>query len=231
MTRNWITVGVVVRRTLSILFPFFAKRTITQFRIKVLIVVGFVFFGLIEAPYFATIDGVHHFWDDCSDRIQMYIRENKGTLSKTIQNMISAVDGPIIKEYLPVTLLIISNTIMIVKLRQIQAKRKEDFTSHGGEDRNRNIDIKATTMAISVVLVFIVFETPGSFSSIYHYIRSGFPSLPPLPNDYWYFGRVVSAFFPVLNSASNFFLYRIVNGTFRKTALKLMRDRCRRNAT
>ncbi|XP_074660446.1 putative G-protein coupled receptor 139 [Tubulanus polymorphus] len=222
LTRNWITVLLVLERCVSLAYPFFARTHVTKSRIRTVICCMVIVFAIMYCPFVIGTEIVVRYFDPCNDVYISTIGRANGEIRSAFYEAFHWLDrfvGILAKELIPVILLSTCNCYLIWTLRKLTAKRNEMI---GGE--TTRLDVKATKIAIAIVILFVICEVPPSFRSMYHFFGMFLPNLPVLT----YTGAVYIAqmmfndLLPTLNSSVNFFIYYLANDNFRATAKKLL---------
>ncbi|XP_074660430.1 FMRFamide receptor-like [Tubulanus polymorphus] len=232
VTRNWITVLLVLERCVSLTFPFFARSHITKYRIQIIVCCMLAGFGLLYSPFVIGTSINISFFDACNNVHITGIGPAKGKRSGFFRAFIwiNRSIATLIKELLPAILLMIFNCYLIWILRKLTAKRKEMT----GERNISRLDVKAIKIAIAIVVLFVVCEIPPSYRSIYEFLARfiNLPKIQPYGDAVYITQMMFDNLLPTLNSSVNFFIYYVANDHFRATAKELiLKCRfCRRKA-
>ncbi|XP_074649112.1 uncharacterized protein LOC141904424 [Tubulanus polymorphus] len=223
LTRNWITVLIAMERVISLGFPLFAQAHITKRRLYICICVQYVLFACFGISFMLDIGDSTYWFDVCTGiHVPFITRRKLSPIETRVRFYVESILTSVFTNLLPILCLVILNTILIIVLKRI-GKNREHLTR---ESKYRNIDQKATKMAIAVIVLFIVLESATSLGTYIKILRTLF-GLPKLSSS---IRQVVSSITNVgsdiltpLDSSVNYFVYCLTNDRFRNEAKKIFK--------
>ena len=220
----WLLVAVALERFISVWFPFRAK-TICTHRNAAL--------GICAIAVALVGINLHFFWT-YGERI-VHIADSNRTLRNACHHR--EPFDTFLKEiwpgletsvctYIPFTIMLVCNTLIIFRLARARMQRKRlGATSHGSHDSIRMTTM--TGMLLAATFTFLILNTPVS---LYLSGQSTFWKEERKRNQNFKIFSVITQQLMYLNYAINFFLYFISSPRFRQELKKLF-DACRFNRT
>ena len=215
MVSTWLIVTMAVNRYIVVVYPFYARSTLSAFRTAVTILLVYVFSATMTLPYFLL-----HQVTPCNAfglGIQYEFRYRFSLeLTDCIVFYIRWV-WPIIADFIPFAILAFCNIRLIWELKRASNTRRK---------RTKGQAVKVSSQKVTLTLVIIVFVLlfMVSPSEILRFVD---------PYESW--GRAghiivsVTNVLQAMNFAFNFILYCVVSANFRQT-FKSMFSSCRRQA-
>ncbi|XP_013395845.1 FMRFamide receptor [Lingula anatina] len=202
----WLTVTFTVERYIGIRHPMKGKRWCTPQRARWIILCVFIFVTIITLP---------EFWEYEKNPTRIY----QGTALQNTDgysvyyiwfNQISCV-------ILPLSLLIIFNTLLIRCVWKANKMRKELSGGSQREEKQHSEQQRITVMLITVVIVFLVCQLPSAISYL---VSSFIENTPRVILNRKIFGNF-SNLLVEINAALNFVLYNFFSARFRKTVKRM----------
>lgn len=207
--RNWLVIIITVERFLNLMFPLWARATLTKRFVNYLFAANVVVSIGCNMYYywaFRIVSGT----DPCTGTPEMTIDLTEWVawgreIDKYMYVIMTAI--------LPLLLLYIMNITLIISLRRM-FQRREGMTADMKETKAQK---QATTMVLAITVLFTICETPASLDRI-----ATFAGVTFAADDLFYnYGRKVGLLLVVLDSAVNFVAYVVSNRPFRRTLIQV----------
>jgi len=224
MAAVWMVVIVTVERYIAISWSLHAARHITMTRVRIAVGVVWISSIVFSLPYCMEfkiqLDDEYTCTNDWSGLIDYYV----------LYRVYHPYIKPILVFALPLTLLIVFNSLLVKAIRRSTNRTRQIMTSRvvtEGHHISSN-EQRVTYMTIGVVIVFIVCQLPKAISGIYDTINLGKASRFTLlvQSQLVIFLSICSPLL-VLNSVVNFFIYFLLGSRFRTILVNCMRCRQR----
>ena len=220
----WLLVAVALERFISVWFPFRAKTICTHRNAA---------FGVCAIAVALVGINLYFFWTQGerivrianSNRTRKYPCNHREIFDFFSEQIWPGLEASIFT-YIPFTIMLSCNTLIIFRLAQIRLQRKRlGATSHGSQD-----SIQMTTMTgmlLAATFTFLILNTPVS---LYLIGQSTFWKEERKQNHNFQIFWAITQQLMYLNNAINFLLYFISSPRFRHELKKLF-DACRVNRT
>ncbi|CAH1796313.1 unnamed protein product [Owenia fusiformis] len=207
----WILVAVTIDRVITVYFPLQSKRISTRTSTCVTMVVIFVVILLINGHFLFTHGTFYLDWyGTVYTYLCTYIDDND-FFHNTIWTWLDLSVASLV----PFLMLIICNTLIIVKLMRSQKRRQEMNVSSSRTDHTRSM----TIMLLAISFIFVILTSP-----IVIYLKGHQESTKdrsPLAEARDKLVWAIVNMFLYLNNAINFFMYCLSGGRFREEMRKL----------
>ena len=221
---TWLLVAVALERFIFVWFPFRAK-TICTHRNAALVVCA-IAVALVGI-------NLHFFWTQGerivrianSNRTRRYTCNHREIFDLFLDQIWPGLEASIFT-YVPFTIMLVCNTLIIFRLARARMQRKRlGATSHGSHHSIRMTTM--TGMLLAATFTFLILNTPVS---LYLSGQSTFWKEERRRNQNFKIFWVITQQLMYLNNAINFLLYFISSRRFRQE-LKMLFDTCRVNRT
>jgi hypothetical protein len=212
-TRNWLVVLITFERFLNIVFPLWSRAHLTKSSLGKVVVSIVVVSVLMNVPKFWSLY-LAPLRNPCTGVIELNIHITSWDSTYGNIYYVSAVTlGPLFIIYILNTALIIAMR-RAIKQRAGMLKQSRITQSDTSHDQTQ-----ATTMVLSVSLLFTICETPASLDKLAILAGIAFSDDDPFLN----YGRKIGLLLIVFDSAANFVAYFISNRRFRKQFFRLFK--------
>ena len=220
----WLLVAVALERFISVWFPFGAK-TICTHRNAAL--------GVCAIAVALVGINLHFFWTFAkrivpitnSNKTRRYACNHRQKFDDFFNEIWPGLEASIFT-YIPFTIMLVCNTLIIFRLARARLQRKR----HGATSHGSHHSIRMTTMTgmlLAATFTFLILNTPVS---LYLSGQSTFWKEERRRNQNFKIFWVITQQLMYLNNAINFLLYFISSRQFRQE-LKTLFDTCRVNRT
>ena len=220
----WLLVAVALERFISVWFPFRAKTICTHRNAGL---------GICAIAVALVGINLHFFWTygekivpiANSNKTRRYACNQREKFDDFFKEIWPGLEASIFT-YIPFTIMLVSNTLIIFRLARARLQRKRLVaTSHGSHDSIRMTTM--TGMLLAATFTFLILNTPVS---LYLSGQSTFWKDERKRNHNFKIFWVITQQLMYLNNAINFFLYFISSPRFRQE-LKRLFDACKFNRT
>ncbi|XP_064622656.1 P2Y purinoceptor 12-like [Lineus longissimus] len=206
--RNWLTVLISIDRFIHLVFPMWAIKQCTKKALNKWILLIVWVAMACNLPRYAA-----YFIIDAPNACKAGEQGMAIEFASWMWLHNSAV-GTILIVVTPLIILYVMNSLLIFNLRQSASKR---MTLRGNKptdaETQRQQQQRATTVVISVAVIFTFCETPGCMHRLA--ILAGVNFEPDDP--FFNYALKIALWLTTANSAMNFFAYVTFNKSFRKT--------------
>ncbi len=205
----WILVGLGAERVVAVFYPLHAKMVITKFRIKVLLMIMFLFFLILDGETsirfdLAEITKGGNIIHECHS-VYFYGLPQKCFLFKDQITMF-------LGHPLPFAIMAICNVAILIKLAK-QKRQQANLGVTGNDSQNARIN----AMLIGVMLAYVLLNFP-----IHIYVVTVLQPKNKTEDEIFKIFSILST----LNFAINFYLYFFTSALFRKTVKTVFKFKC-----
>ena len=213
----WLTVMLAIERYIAICRPFYAPRVCTVQRARIIIVVIFAVSFIVRTPNFWEHKIVSVF-DTINNKTVWFIQNTEFAESASYTAIYPWIVEVAFTTVLPFVLLIILNMYLILAVRQSTAYiKRHSMVSENANQIVQREELQITTMLISVVVVFLLCQSPYV---IYTAIASTASFHIHNPN--FMIFRYVTLMLLSIKAAVNFIVYCWFSEKFLETLKRLL---------
>jgi G protein-coupled receptor 139 len=232
-TGVWLTLTFTIERYIGVCHPMKGKALCTPERAKYIILVVCTAVAIITAPDFFDKKVVEiHKIGPSGENITVYA--GKAT---ELAKMISFSSGysytaQVLFTFMPLILLMVFNSLLIravmIANRQRHAMANLNVAQSVRQERHSRDQHRITVMLITVVIVFLLCQSPQAIQNILisYYTHNG--ALTNVKNLLFTITANVFNLFVIINASANFILYSAFSTKFRRTFSRLF-CRCVQN--
>lgn len=225
----WLIVAVTLERTIVISFPFQAHNLIQKNRAIIIATIMACVIIFLNSHFLFTVDLVKTISAiDNSKNISLCIFSNQFSSFETSWILIDAI----VYSFLPFTLILILNIVIMVKVCQARKTRRSMMTlkrSQHSSERSESTR-QLTVMLLMISGTFLLTTTPIFIVKMIHWAPAIFKRKQMDKNELTIkdiavsqFADSIAAFLMHLNHAMNFYLYCASGNKFRSTLKSLFR--------
>ena len=220
MASSWAVVLVTVERFVSVCRPHSVRRFYTLPRIKVAMGIIFVLCIAYNIPNFFEVTAYQQF-----DRCQgIYLTKKNETgfyHNRIYQLFYKCILQLLLRYLLPLSVLIVLNCKLFAALRRSWRKRHQ-MKIKSKPRKSENI----TLMLITVVIVFVICQTPNLTLVIVETLQAYIPSFHQhyrryMAQKWWYYIFACNLLLTI-NSSVNFLIYCLMGKRFRMILMSMM---------